>query len=54
LKEEHFDGCLRPTLSEYAKFTPQFGRDLLGTTVQRFAASVQKKYDEILASEGEK
>lgn len=54
LKEEHFDGCLRPTLSEYAKFTPQFGRALFDTTVQRFAASVQKKYDEILASEGEK
>ena len=51
LKQEHFEGCLRPTLSEFAKFKPEFGREIFDTTVKRFAADVQKKYQEILAAE---
>ena len=49
LKEEHFDGCLRPTLSEYRNFTPEFAQELFDVTVKRLASDVQARYDRIKA-----
>ena len=47
LKDEHADGILRPVKSEYRKFSPEFARDLYRTTVERFAADVQKQYHDL-------
>ena len=47
LKEEHFEGCIRPVKSEYRKFTPEFARDLYQTTLERFIADVQRNYSEL-------
>ena len=47
LQEEHTEGCVRPVLSEYRKFTPEFAEQLYHTTAQRFAADVQEKYRQI-------
>ena len=54
LKEEHFEGCLRPTLSEYRKFTPEFARRLFDVTVKRFPADVKARYDSIKEKNGVK
>ena len=50
LKEEHFDGCLRPVKSEYREFTPEFAREIYQITVQRLAADVQKNYNKLMDS----
>ena len=44
LKENFFEGCLRPTLSEYRKLTPEFAQKVFETTVERFAADVMENY----------
>ena len=54
LKEEHFDGCLRPTLSEYRKFSPDFAREMFEVTAKRLAADVQARYDRILEANKQK
>ncbi|MBR4674405.1 MAG: creatininase family protein [Victivallales bacterium] len=48
LKEEHFEGCLRPTLSEYRKFTPSFAKELFEVTAKRFAADVSARYARLM------
>lgn len=47
LAEEHFDGCRRPTRSEYRHFSPEFAHRLYRTTLDRFAADVLKNYGEL-------
>ena len=47
LKEEMFEGCVRPVKSEYRKFTPELARKLFDTTVERFAADVLNNYNKI-------
>lgn len=47
LSEEHFEGCLRPTVSEFSKFDPDFARKLFDTTTERFVADVLKNYNEL-------
>ena len=44
-------GCLRPFLSEYRKFTPEFAEELERITVERMAQEVSEKYASILAEE---
>ena len=44
-------GCLRPFLSEYRKFTPEFAEELERITVERMAQEVSEKYASILAQE---
>ena len=48
LKEEHFEGCVRPVKSEFRKFSADFARKIYRVTVERFAADVQKNYDELM------
>ena len=50
LKDEHSDGILRPVKSEFRKFTPEFAHRLYRTTVERFAADVQKNYNELIGA----
>ena len=50
LKEEHFEGCLRPVKSEFRKFTPKFAAELYQTTVRRLADDVRKIYQELTNS----
>ena len=45
-------GCLRPVISEYRKFTPEFAEELKRVTVERMAEAVSEKYASILAAEG--
>ena len=47
LKEEYSEGIVRPVKSEYRKFTPEFAEAIYQTTLKRFAADVQKNYDEL-------
>jgi len=47
LKEEHTEGCVRPVLSEFRKFTPEFAEQLYQTTVQRFATDVRERYKQL-------
>ena len=49
LKDEHFEGCLRPVKSEFGKFTPEFADELHRTTVRRFAEDVRKNYEELIS-----
>ena len=44
LKEEFFEGCLRPVKSEYQKLSPELAKELHDLTVQRFAADVLEHY----------
>lgn len=47
LAETHFNGCVRPVKSEYAKFTPEFAEALNNVTIQRMSAAVKDFYNEI-------
>ncbi len=47
LAETHFEGCVRPTRSEYRKFSPEFARKIYETTVQRFARDVLDRLKEL-------
>jgi len=49
LSEEHFEGCLRPTRSEYRKFEPAFAEKLFHVTAERFAEDVLQNYHNILS-----
>ena len=44
LKENHFEGSIRPCKSEYAKFTPEFAKKMHNTTVRRLADEVLNIY----------
>jgi len=44
LKENHFEGSIRPCKSEYAKFTPEFAMEMHNTTVRRLADEVLNIY----------
>lgn len=44
LKDEHFEGCQRPSKSEYTKFTPEFANEMHNTTVKRLADDVLNIY----------
>lgn len=44
LPEEHFEGCLRPSRSEYRKFDPVFAEKIFQVTAERFAEDVRRNY----------
>ena len=48
LKDEYFEGCLRPVKTEYKKLTPEFARLMYDTSLQRMIEAVKKNYCELV------
>lgn len=46
LTEDFYEGCIRPTLSEYREMTPEFAAALRRITIERLAEDVLKHYRE--------